>query len=115
MKESVSANVFFRWLFGAAQIRILAITFIALFSSFAVIYVSHQTRALYGALQVGQDTSDDLDSEYEQLLLELSAWAGYNRIDQLAREELGMSSPGRGRLVLMRGAYDIFSVEEDRP
>jgi cell division protein FtsL len=115
MKESVSAKGFFRWLVGAAQIRILAVTFIALFSSFAVIYASHQTRALYGALQVGQETADNLDSEYEQLLLEQSAWAGYNRIDQLAREELGMSSPDRGRLVLMRASYDIFSVEEGRP
>jgi cell division protein FtsL len=114
MKEPVSAKVFFHWLVGAAQIRILVVTFIVIFSSFAVIYVSHQTRVLYGALQVEQDAADHLDSEYERLLLEQSAWAGYNRIDQLAREELGMSSPDRGRLVLMRNSYDIFS-EEDRP
>ena len=31
-----------------------------------------------------------------------SAWAGYHRIDQLAREELHMQSPNQGSLVLMR-------------
>ena len=40
------------------------------------------------SLQTEQHASDTLDSEYEKLLLEQSVWAGYNRVDQLARETL---------------------------
>jgi len=109
MKESVSTRLFFDWLFGATRIRMLAALGVVVFSSFAVIYASHQTRVLYGSLQVEEDAADNLDSEYERLLLEQSAWAGYNRIDQLAREELGMSSPDRGRLVLMRRSSDVLA------
>ena len=115
MKEAVSTKVFFDWLIGASRIRVLVALTIVILSSFSVIYASHQTRVLYGSLQVGQDAADNLDSEYERLLLEQSAWAGYNRIDQLAREELGMSSPDRGRLVLMRRYPDFLSREEVRP
>ena len=63
---------------------------------------SHETRALYSRIQVEEHASDNLDSEYERLLLEQSAWAGYNRVDQLAREELQMQTPRQANLVLMR-------------
>lgn len=115
MKEAVSTKVLIDWLMGASRIRVLVGLSIVILSSFSVIYASHQTRVLYGSLQVEQDTADNLDSQYERLLLEQSAWAGYNRIDQLAREELGMSSPDRGRLVLMRASAGVLSREEDRP
>ena len=70
----------------------MALVLVFLISALAVIYASHATRARYASLQTEQHTSDTLD-EYEKLLLEQSVWAGYNRVDQLARETLQMHSP----------------------
>ena len=90
------------WLGGGWPRRIVLLMLFILTSSVGVILVSHETRALYSRIQVEEHVSDNLDSEYERLLLEQSAWAGYNRVDQLAREELQMQSPRKANLVLMR-------------
>jgi len=50
-------------------------------------------------------------------LLEQSAWAGYNRVDQLAREELHMQTPRQANLVLMRRSPRLLqtaSVDGDQ-
>lgn len=90
------------WAGGGWPRRIMLPMLFILASSVGVILVSHETRALYSRIQVEEHVSDNLDSEYERLLLEHSAWAGYNRVDQLAREELQMQSPRKADLVLMR-------------
>ena len=78
----------------------------------AVIYASHATRARYASLQTEQHASDTLDSEYEKLLLEQSVWAGYNRVDQLARETLQMRSPDQTNLLVVRPAAEPLSRDE---
>ena len=47
---------------------------IFLVSALAVIYAAHATRARYASLQSEQHVSDNLDSEYEKLLLEHSVF-----------------------------------------
>jgi cell division protein FtsL len=91
-----------RWLGSGWPLRLLVLALLVVVFAVGVVLVAHQTRALYGRLQVEEHVGDNLDSEYERLLLEQSAWAGYHRIDQLAREELHMQSPNQGSLVLMR-------------
>ncbi len=71
-------------------------------SALGVVYSSHQTRQLYAALQEQQRQQDFLDSEFEKLLLEQSAWADYTRVDQLSREDLGMLSPDPTSIVVVR-------------
>lgn len=83
-----------------------------LVSALSVIYASHATRALYASLQTEQHASDTLDSEYEKLLLEQSVWAGYNRVDQLAREALQMSSPGQTNFLVVRPQVESQSRDE---
>ncbi len=105
------------WLAGAWPRRIVLLLAFILASSVGVILVSHETRALYSRIQVEEHVSDNLDSEYERLLLEQSAWAGYNRVDQLAREELNMQTPRQANLVLMRRSPRLLqtaSVEGDQ-
>jgi cell division protein FtsL len=98
------------WLISGWPLRLLLLLVFVMASSIGVILVSHETRALYGRLQVEEHVGDNLDSEYERLLLEQSAWAGYHRIDQLAREELQMRSPNQSSLVLMRRAPRIVQT-----
>jgi cell division protein FtsL len=79
-------------------------------SALAVIFAAHATRARYANLQSEQHVSDNLDSEYEKLLLEHSVWAGYNRVDQLARETLQMRSPDQTNLLIVRP--EIVSLDD---
>ena len=48
---------------------------------------------MYRELQQIEKGHDDLEHEYEKLLLEQSAWADYSRLDQLAHDELAMAAP----------------------
>ena len=92
--------------------RAIALVVVFLISALAVIYASHATRARYASLQTEQHASDTLDSEYEKLLLEQSVWAGYNRVDQLARETLQMRSPDQTNLLVVRPAAEPLSRDE---
>ena len=59
-------------------------------SGVAVIYATYDTRQHFSALQQLENTSQQLKTEYSQLLLEKSAWAASGRVEQKARTELGM-------------------------
>ena len=92
--------------------RSIVLVLVFLVSALSVIYVSHATRALYASLQTAQHASDTLDSEYEKLLLEQSVWAGYNRVDQLARETLQMRSPDQTNLLVVRPQVEPLPRDE---
>lgn len=81
------------WLLEGPQLVVVLLTAGVVISSLGVIYAAHETRATYGRLQDLQETQDSLDSRYEKLLLEQSAWGGYSRVDQIAHKQLDMSSP----------------------
>lgn len=93
------------WLGRVQQMSILFAAGLFLVSAFAVVYSAHMTRQMYGSLQTLQSRQDDLDSEYEKLLLEQSAWADYNRVDRLAREELKMMAPLTKDFVIVRSGH----------
>lgn len=79
-------------------VLIVALTF----SAFAVIYVVHLNRQLYGELQQLQAEQDRLDYEYEKLLLEQSAWSEYSRVEKVSRSELAMSVPPLDEMVMVK-------------
>ena len=79
---------------------VLSLAFV--FSALGVAYASYETRNMYRDLQQLEKDHDDLEHEYERLLLEQSAWADYTRLNQLAREELAMAPPDSDNLVVLR-------------
>ncbi len=60
------------------------------------------TRNMYRDLQTLEKDHDDLEHEFEKLLLEQSAWADYTRLDRLAHDELAMSAPSPSETVVLR-------------
>ena len=70
-------------------------------SCFGVSLAAFQTRQQYSELQKLTAASDALDSEYEKLLLEQSAWAGYARIDEVSKQQLKMQIPQREQVVVV--------------
>ena len=110
MKSPSLVKPLLRWACVGWPGRVNLLLCLVLLSRVGVILASYETRALYSRLQVEEHVSDNLDSEYERLLLEQSAWAGYHRVDQLAREELQMRSPGQANFVLMRRSARMVST-----
>ena len=95
------------WLTRFEQLSVAVMVMLLLASSVGVFYSSHETRQMYRSLQVLQQDQDDLDDEYEKLLLEQSAWANYTRVDQLAREKLNMSAPASRNLYVIRESVPL--------
>lgn len=90
------------WVVRRDQIPVGILLVVVIASAIAVVYSAHVTRQLYSERQSLQKEQDNLDNEYEKLLLEQSAWADYARVDQLARQELDMKQPGASDLVIVR-------------
>ncbi len=59
-------------------------------SACGLVYSKHLQRRHFVELQALQETGSQLQTEWEQLLLEESAWSNQARIEQIANSELGM-------------------------
>ena len=89
------------WLCQWKQISCAILMFSVVLSGIGVTFTSHQIRQVYARLQVVNLNSDNLDSHYEKLLLEQSAWADYSRVDQISRKVLAMRSPDIENIVIV--------------
>jgi cell division protein FtsL len=107
MPSTILIREMFAWLRRFEQLSVATAVLLLSVSAIAVVYSSHMTRQMYRNLQVLHQDQDDLDSEYEKLLLEQSAWADYTRVDQLAREELNMSPPAKKNLYIVRETAQV--------
>ena len=61
-----------------------------LVSAFTLIIMSHEQRQLYAELEQLEQSRDQLDIEWRQLRLEQRVMAEHSRLEQLARQKLGM-------------------------
>ena len=71
-------------------------------SAIAVVYARHLHRQAFATLTALQHVRDELDIEFGRLQLEQATWAESNRIDQVARNRLGMKFPEGGETVVVR-------------
>lgn len=79
-------NVLSRWS--------MALIWILLFvSAIGVVWSRHETRSLFIQLQAMHAERDGLDTAWQQLKIEQSAWATHGRVEQTARAGLKMVIP----------------------
>jgi cell division protein FtsL len=71
-------------------------------SAIGVVFARHEHRQLFIALTKLEKARDELNIEFGRLQLEQATWAESNRIDQVARERLGMKFPEAGDIVVVR-------------
>lgn len=64
-----------------------------LITALTQILVSHQQRQLLKEWQQQDARRVQLQQEYSKLLLERGTLSAHNRLDQLARQQLGMTEP----------------------
>jgi len=71
-------------------------------SAIAVVFARHEHRQLFIQLTALEKARDGLNIEFGRLQLEQATWAESNRIDQVAREKLGMKFPESNEIVVVR-------------
>jgi cell division protein FtsL len=87
-------------LIGAVIVLLLLAAVVA--SAIGVVYARQQDRILFGALTQLTREQDDLNTEFGRLELEQATWAEPNRIEQIARGQLGMVNPGAADTVVVK-------------
>jgi cell division protein FtsL len=73
---------------------VATVLFVAVMATaIGLVYSKHKTRMLFVELQQLNKEVVSLDTEWGRLQLEQSAWSDHGRIEQIARERLGMVIP----------------------
>ena len=71
-------------------------------SAIAVVYARHEHRQLFIGFKQLVRERDELNIDFGRLQLEQATWAESNRIDQVARNKLGMVFPQADETVVVR-------------
>ncbi|UHQ21040.1 cell division protein FtsL [Lysobacter sp. KIS68-7] len=71
-------------------------------SAIAVVYARHEHRQLFVSFKSLIRERDELNIDFGRLQLEQATWAESNRIDQVARNRLGMVFPEADETVVVR-------------
>ena len=85
---------------GAAMVLALLVAVIA--SALGVVWTRHESRVLFVNLTALQNQRDELNIEYGKLELEQATYAEPRRIDDEARQKLGMVDPRPQDVRLLR-------------
>lgn len=81
---------------------IMLVAVLIMVSALAVIEMRHRNRQVFAELQALQTAHDQLNIEWDQLLLEQGAWSEHRRVENLARTRLGMAAPRPDQIVILR-------------
>ena len=71
-------------------------------TAIAVVYARQQNRILFGELTRLTHEQDELGTDFGRLELEEATWAEPNRIEQVARGQLDMVTPGAANTVVVK-------------
>lgn len=71
-------------------------------SGLGVIYTTHVSRQLFNDLEGLRRQTAMLHTEWGQYLLEQSAWAGYNRVEEVAGSKLSMVLPEQDKIIVIK-------------
>lgn len=79
----------------------LALLLTVFVTALLVVYAEHQSRKLFVEIQVLETVQNNLNEEWTRLLLEQSTWATDARIENIARNELGMEPPAANVMLVI--------------
>jgi cell division protein FtsL len=71
-------------------------------TALAVVHARHRHRVLFVEISQLEKARDELDIDFGRLQLEQATWSESNRIDQVARDRLGMKFPEGEEIVVIR-------------
>ncbi len=83
-------------------VGMLMLVFAVIASSISVVYAKHQGRKLFIELQSLGNERDNMDIEWGQLQLEQSTLTTQGKVENAARERLGMVNLSHANTVIIR-------------
>ena len=86
----------------ARTVLLVGLLLATLATAIAVVYTRQQSRHAFGELTRLGGERDELNIEFGRLQLEQATWADNNRIEQIARGEFGLVTPGAADTVVIR-------------
>ncbi len=84
-----------------ADLPMLVMMLMVLFSAVAVVITKHAGRSEFVVMQQLENQRDQLNEEWGRLLLEQSTWASPGRVEQQARSKLNMQAPDSENTVMV--------------
>lgn len=84
-----------------ADLPVLVMMLLVLFSAVAVVVTKHVGRSEFVIMQQLEHQRDKLNEEWGRLLLEQSTWASPGRVEQQARHKLNMQAPTADNTVMV--------------
>lgn len=86
----------------SAWLGVIALWAGVIFSALGVVHARHESRKAFIELQTLYLERDELDIDWDRLLIEQSTWATHARIEQMARTRLKMRVPDPVEIVIVR-------------
>ncbi len=80
---------------------IFSLIIAVMISAMAIVYVTDVNRHQFSELQNMQQTKNDLNTQYNQLLLEQNKWSAPARVQQIALNQLKMVQPTQQNVVVV--------------
>jgi cell division protein FtsL len=81
---------------------IACLSLLTFVSALAVVVVRHQNRLEFREVRAAEKLRDRLNDEWGRLQLEQATWSRHNLVEQAARQELGMVTPGPTDIVVVQ-------------
>ncbi|MEE3144022.1 MAG: cell division protein FtsL [Pseudomonadota bacterium] len=105
-KQVTMAPSVLQWsgLIRPASLGLVMLLVAVLGSGLSIVYTTHQSRFAFNELQELKVQSNQLETEWGQLLIEQSTFGVEGRIDQKAAEQLQMQVPELSKIVMVE--YD---------
>ncbi|PIE25416.1 MAG: cell division protein FtsL [Neptuniibacter caesariensis] len=83
-------------------LTVFVLVVLILVSALTVVMSAFEYRQLFNQYQLLEAERDELQVEWGQLLLEQSAWAANNRVEQKSASQLGMKVPEIEQIKVVR-------------
>jgi len=87
---------------GRKNVLLVLLVLAVMFSAMGVVYAKHLNRSVYAELQHLQKLRDEMNVAWGQLQLEQSTFATHSRVEQTAREKMGMVVPNAKEIVIVK-------------
>ena len=83
----------------------MVLAIVVLVSAVAVVHAKYRSRVLFGELQKLDAQADEVDIEWERLLIEHGAWGTPAHIEASARKKLKMRMPRAEEVIIIKGRH----------
>lgn len=80
----------------------LTLVLLLIGTALGVVFSTHIARQQFISLTKLQETRDQLERSWSQLLLEESYWGSSSRVEKIARQKLGMKMPSSDDIRVVR-------------